>query len=72
MKFVLIVMFNLIGVLDNSATNAPVLGFTEFDDKPACEAAADMVAKMSKGMAINKPNVYAVCVPKGTIPPPAK
>ena len=46
----------------------PVFMTAEFDDRPACEAAAQKLAEISRGYRVLNSSITGACVPKSSQP----
>ena len=62
MKFILIAVF----IGSGSGPTAPVVTTAEFDDKPACEAGAQALDRLTRTARVMYSKVTFECVPKGT------
>ena len=70
MKFVLIVVFSAMGGGGLNQWRQPAMSMATFEDKAACEAAADAAKKLvtSRPARLEYPEFAAVCVPAASEP----
>ena len=66
MKFVLILLMSAHGGSGLNSWQQPAITTATFDDRPACEAAADAVRKMERQANLRFMSVAAACLPTGS------